>query len=263
MRSIKHIIFLMTACVTLNSIQASATPQRRSINTSTNTRSAKARRRVIRTTPSSHRARRRAINQSARRNTAAPTRQKIRTTRRRADRRAERRQTRRQERRRVKRRVKRRTERRVARRHFRRGTVRRSHHIYPAHRTYRPYVRVRRALPLYVSTPPSRVVIDPYIECHGRDDDHFFDTIYHDGSSYGINGDLTDEERRINRGIERGLITPSEARRLRDMLWEIYALEDQSTADGFLTEEEEADLYWAERDLNRAIRWETQDFEVW
>ena len=274
MRFIKHIILLMIACMTLTSIQASATPRRRSINASKNTRSAKARRRVIRTTPSSHRARRRTINQSARRSTAVPTRQKIRTTQRRADRRVERRQTRRQERRqerRVKRRVKRRTERRVerrvarraTRRHFRRGTVRRSHHNYPAHRTYRPYVRVRRALPLYVSAPPSRVVIDPYIECHGRDDDHFFDTIYHDGGSYGINGDLTDEERRINRGIERGLITPSEARRLRDMLWEIYALEDQSTADGFLTEEEEADLYWAERDLNRAIRWETQDFEVW
>ena len=267
MRFIKHIIFLMTACMTLTSIQASATPRRQSIKTSKNTRGAQARRRVIRATPSSHRARRHSINQSARRTTAVPTHQKIRTTRHRSDRRLERRQTRRQERRRVKRRVKRRTERRVtrraARKHFRRGTVHRSHHRYPAHRTYRPYVRVHRALPLYVSAPPRRVVIDPYIECHGRDDDHFFDTIYHDGSSYGINGDLTDEERRINRGIERGLITPSEARRLRDMLWEIYALEDQSTADGFLTEEEEADLYWAERDLNRAIRWETQDFEVW
>jgi hypothetical protein len=47
------------------------------------------------------------------------------------------------------------------------------------------------------------------------------------------------------------------------MLWEIYALEDECTADGFLTEAEEADLYWAERDLNRAIRAETRDFEVW
>jgi hypothetical protein len=107
------------------------------------------------------------------------------------------------------------------------------------------------------------VIVDTHIECHGRNDDHFFDTIYHDGGNYGINGDLTDEERRINHGINRGLITPSEARRLQNMLWEIYALEDHCTADGFLTEEEEADLYWAERDLNRAIRWETQDFEVW
>jgi len=107
------------------------------------------------------------------------------------------------------------------------------------------------------------VLINPHLECHGRDDDLFFENIYQDGINYGINGDLEDEERRINRGIARGLITPREAARLQDMLWEIYDLEDEATADGFLSEEEEADLYWAERDLNRAIRWETRDFEVW
>jgi hypothetical protein len=47
------------------------------------------------------------------------------------------------------------------------------------------------------------------------------------------------------------------------MLWAIYALEDECTADGFLTEYEEEELYWAERDLNRAIRWEMRDFDVW
>jgi hypothetical protein len=99
--------------------------------------------------------------------------------------------------------------------------------------------------------------------CFGSDIELCFDTLYHDGFSYGINGDLSDEERRIERGIRRGLITPSEARRLHNMLWEIYALEDDCTADGFLTEQEEAELYWAERDLNRAIRHETRDFEVW
>ena len=100
-------------------------------------------------------------------------------------------------------------------------------------------------------------------DCHGVDDDHFFENIYQNGGDYGINGDLSDEERRIQRGIERGLITPRESRKLYNMLWEIYALEDECTADGFLTEEEEASLYWAERDLNRAIRWETRDFETW
>jgi hypothetical protein len=94
-------------------------------------------------------------------------------------------------------------------------------------------------------------------------DDRFFDDLYHNGMSYGVNGDLSDEVRRIERGVRRGLITPREERRLRNMLLEIYMLEDECTADGYITEEEEADLYWAERDLNRAIRWETRDFDTW
>jgi hypothetical protein len=127
-----------------------------------------------------------------------------------------------------------------------------------------PYRRRHRRIPVYVTAPPPRrVVIDPFTVCSGRNPDLCFDTIYHEGGRYGINGDLKDEERRINRGIRRGLITPREERRLQRMLWEIYALEDKCTADGFLTEAEEADLYWAERDLNRAIRAETRDFDVW
>ena len=261
MRFMNSIIYLILACVTFTSIQSSATPRRRTIE-SRRASAPKARRRVVKARPA---ARREAINQSSRRS-VSPERSPIRSERR-AERRAERRTERRMERRekrRTKRRIERRAERRAARRHFRRGVV--QHRRHRSDRTYRPYISVRhrrQALPVYVVTPPRRVVIDTHIECHGRDDDHFFENIYQDGGSYGINGDLSDEERRINRGIERGLITPSEARRLHTMLWEIYTLEDQCTADGFLTEEEEAELYWAERDLNRAIRWETRDFETW
>ena len=276
MRFIRHLSFLLISCMTLTAIQASATPRRRTVKSSKSARGHhKARRRPISTTPASRRTKRRAINRRARRNSVTPARQPIRAAERRSERRSKRRVERRRSERRVERRrserrverrrvERRRSERRAVRRNFRRGTVRRSRHHYPNHRTYRPYTRVRRRpIPLYVSAPPSRVVIDTHVVCHGRDDDHFFDTIYHDGGRYGINGDLTDEEYRINDGIAHGLITPNEARRLQNMLWEIYALEDHTTADGFLTEEEEADLYWAERDLNRAIRWETQDFEVW
>lgn len=78
-----------------------------------------------------------------------------------------------------------------------------------------------------------------------------------------MNGDLRDEERRINRGIRRGLITPTEAQHLQAMLFDAYDLETDCVNDGYLTLEEEADLYWAERDLNRSIRWEMRDFDTW
>jgi hypothetical protein len=47
------------------------------------------------------------------------------------------------------------------------------------------------------------------------------------------------------------------------MLWDARALERDALYDGRLTYEEEADLYWAERELNREIRWELNDFEQW
>jgi hypothetical protein len=59
------------------------------------------------------------------------------------------------------------------------------------------------------------------------------------------------------------LITPREADRLFDLLFDAYDLETECIADGYLTREEEAELYWSERELNRAIRWEMRDFEVW
>lgn len=263
MRFMNSIIYLILACITLTATQSFATPRRRTVEARRGGSIKKARRRPVNARPA---ARRKAINQRRRAVTTTPrAARNERRVERRAERRAERRTQRRVERRtqrRVERKATRRATRRANRRHFRRGVVR--HRRHSGYGSYRPYVRARRrAIPIYVTAPPRRVVIDTHIECHGRDDDHYFDTIYHDGGRYGINGDLADEERRINRGIERGLITPREARRLQTMLWEIYALEDQCTADGFLTEEEEADLYWAERDLNRAIRWETRDFETW
>ena len=87
--------------------------------------------------------------------------------------------------------------------------------------------------------------------------------MYHDGARYGINNDFRDEEHKIQRGIRKGLITPNEAQHLNKLLWDAYDLEDACIADGYLSQEEEADLYWAERDLNRAIRWEMRDFDTW
>ena len=121
--------------------------------------------------------------------------------------------------------------------------------------------RKHRPLPLYVYSPPTRhIVISHYPQFN---DEAFFDRMYHDGVRYGVNGDLSDEETNITKGIRKGLITPEEAQRLHSMLWEAYDLEDECIADGFLTEEEEADLYWVERDLNREIRWEMRDFDTW
>jgi len=78
-----------------------------------------------------------------------------------------------------------------------------------------------------------------------------------------VNNDLNDEERKIERGLRDGRLTPREARRLKRMLWDARALERDALYDGRLTYEEEADLYWAERELNREIRWELNDFEQW
>ena len=117
-------------------------------------------------------------------------------------------------------------------------------------------------MPSWVFAPPTRVVVD-HRHLPGSNDDAFFDRIYHDGARYGINNDFRDEERRIQRGMRKGLITPREARHLNALLMDAYDLEDACIADGYLSEEEEADLYWAERDLNRAIRWEMRDFDTW
>jgi hypothetical protein len=58
-------------------------------------------------------------------------------------------------------------------------------------------------------------------------------------------------------------LTPIEVKKLRRQLWEALALEYEVFADDYLTEQEEADLYWAERDLNRSIRREMNDYQVW
>ena len=78
-----------------------------------------------------------------------------------------------------------------------------------------------------------------------------------------MNGDFSDEEDRILRGETRGALTPEETDRLLALLWAAFDLEDEALIDDYLTSEEEADLYWIERDLNREIRWEMNDFEVW
>jgi hypothetical protein len=121
--------------------------------------------------------------------------------------------------------------------------------------------RKHRPLPVHVYSPPTRHIVITHRPQHN--DELFFDQLYQDGTQFGVNGDLSDEETRIHRGIRKGLITSQEAKRLYELLWEAYDLEEECIADGFLTEEEEADLYWAERDLNRAIRWEMRDFERW
>ena len=148
-------------------------------------------------------------------------------------------------------------ERRKAQRHRRR--VRREH---KGSRALQNRLHNRtQYIPTYVSTP-TRVIVTERDRPHNNND-QFFDHIYHDGSRYGVNGDLRDEERKINRGIRRGLITPTEADRLIDLLIDAYDLESEYISDGFLTQEEEADLYWAERSLNREIRWEMRDFDIW
>ena len=115
---------------------------------------------------------------------------------------------------------------------------------------------------MYAFAPPIRFIVNHHPRPH-HNDDIFFDALYHDGERYGINGDFRDEDQSIERGIQKGLITPAEASRLHRLLWDAYYLEDRCIADGYITEEEEADLYWAERELNRSIRWEMRDFDTW
>ena len=78
-----------------------------------------------------------------------------------------------------------------------------------------------------------------------------------------MNGDFADEERMIERGRNNGSISAREAQRLYSQLWEARALEREALYDGLLTSDEEADLYWAERDLNRDVRKESRDYDRW
>ena len=225
------------------------------------------RRRVIEATPSTHRSlERRVVSSPQRRNrlqrdasarAARQARRSKRSERRQARkmRQVERRKSRKN--RRIERRRSHRTERHSRRFEQRRAQRRqrgRSRSIV-AHNGHSRYV------PTYVSTP-TRVVVT-YADRPQHNHDQFFDHLYHDGQRYGVNGDLRDEEHRINHGIRKGLLTPTEADNLIDLLIDAYDLETECVADGYLTPEEEGDLYWAERALNRAIRWEMRDFDVW
>jgi hypothetical protein len=90
-----------------------------------------------------------------------------------------------------------------------------------------------------------------------------FDELYGEASAFGVNNDFSDEELHIEHGRRTGQLSRREARRLRRQLREARELEWAALYDGLLTSEEEADLYWAERDLNQAIRREMRDFDRW
>ncbi len=226
-----------------------------------------AHRRVIEATPVNQQSPRREVinpqssSSSANRQERAQRRQ-ARRQQRKVERRQSRKQSRRQQRRierRQSRKQSRRQQRRIERRQAREQSRGHQRRIQPR-RTQRRHRRHRR-IPVYVSSP-TRVVVGR-AQRPQYNNDRFFDHLYHDGERYGVNGDLRDEERRINRGIRRGLITPTEAQHLQAMLFDAYDLETDCVNDGYLTLEEEADLYWAERDLNRSIRWEMRDFDTW
>jgi hypothetical protein len=90
-----------------------------------------------------------------------------------------------------------------------------------------------------------------------------FDELYGEARAFGVNNDLRDEELHIEHGRRTGQLSRREARRLRRQLSEARELEWAALYDGLLTAEEEADLYWAERELNQAIRSEMRDFDRW
>ena len=247
----RYIIYLLTLSTTLISFSSHAKPHRRTIerdrsHSHRNTHSPPRRRRVIKATPAVHNSPQRSLV------SAKPHRSKVqrhRSQRRSSERAARLHRNAQSEQRRVERRQQRRVERRQQRRTERRQQ----------RRTER---RQRRQIPVYAFAPPIRFIVNHHPRPR-HNDDRFFDELYHDGERYGINGDFRDEDQRIERGIQKGLITPIEASRLYRLLWDAYYLEDHCIADGYLTEEEEADLYWAERELNRSIRWEMRDFDTW
>ena len=79
----------------------------------------------------------------------------------------------------------------------------------------------------------------------------------------GVNGDLSDERRRIRRGRRRGLLTRREAKRLRRRLRSIRATSAIAYEDGFLSWHEERQLEAEEQALNEAIFWEKRDGDRW
>jgi hypothetical protein len=292
----RYIIYLLTLSTTLISFYAHAKPLRRTIerdrsHSHRNTHSPPRRRRVIKATPAVHNSPQRSLvsakphrskvqrHGSQRRSSERvasfhrTAQSKQRRVERRQQRRVERRQQRRVEsrqqrrvERREQRRIERRQQRRIERRQQRRIERRQQRRIERRQQRRierRQQRRIeRRQIPVYAFAPPIRFIVNQHPRPH-HNDDLFFDAIYHDGERYGINGDFRDEDQSIERGIQKGLITPAEASRLHRLLWDAYYLEDRCIADGYLTEEEEADLYWAERELNRSIRWEMKDFETW
>ena len=255
----KTMTYILVFSITFMSLSSSAAPRRRVIDADhasaqPNDRSPPRRRRIKQSQATEH------SSAQGRRQQRRVERRQQRQAERRQQRQAERRQQRRVERR-QQRRVERRQQRRVERQQRRAHRAVSRHHAHQS-RVNRRRPRHHRRMPSWVFAPPVRFIVD---QRHTplSNDDAFFDRVYHDGARYGINNDFRDEERRIQRGIRKGLITPVEAQHLNELLWDAYDLEDACIADGFLTQEEEADLYWAERDLNRAIRWEMRDFDTW
>ena len=247
----KTITYTLAFSLTLVALSTSAAPRRRVVehddsSSQPHDRSPpQRRRRIIQTQAANHSsARPRQQRQAERRQQRQAERQAERRQQRQAEQRVERRQQRRVERR------QRDASRSISRHHARRSRVDR--HVNRRH----------RRLPNWVYAPPIRFIVDRGHRPQSNDD-AFFDRVYHDGARYGINNDFRDEEHKIQRGIRKGLITPNEAQHLNKLLWDAYDLEDACIADGYLSQEEEADLYWAERDLNRAIRWEMRDFDTW
>ena len=180
-------------------------------------------------------------------------RREARPQERRVTRRAERRHERRHERR-----VSRRAERKVARRVARAQSSRRSY--YRGYRRHRPFRAIPAARP---ALHRHHHDLHHHTRHCGHERSRIFQELYTDPVYFGVNNDFSDEERRIDRGALDGRLTPREVRRLKGMLWEARALERDALYDGLLTSEEEADLYWAERELNREIRGELDDFEQW
>ena len=67
------------------------------------------------------------------------------------------------------------------------------------------------------------------------------------------------QERRIERGIARGEITPREAARLRRENWHIEQMQRRAWADGYLSRRERRDIEAAQDHLGWAIRRESHD----
>ena len=222
---------------------------------------------------------RRAVERRSAKGRVERRRVKARVERRRVETRVrthDRKRTRRETRRRVERKQKRRLRgehrRTLSRRHHRKNSHhrknrqhRRNRGHHRAHRRSRhstPRIRPFRPIPAIVIRPSRVDLHRHHISC-GHRSQLIFDELYSEPARYGVNGDFSDEEDRILRGEARGALIPEETDRLLALLWEAFDLEDEAVSDDYLSADEEADLYWIERDLNREIRWEMNDFEVW